>query len=122
MLGISNKGIIHLTRGDSMRAPLFINNGTDTAPIRYNLTPDDIIYFAIMEPNQSFENAIVKKVFTIADEMTEHGDLWIKLNPADTEYLLPGKYFYTIKLKTNCADGTYSVRTIITEKEFWLTR
>lgn len=122
MLDISNNGIIRLTRGDSMKVPLFINNGTDMAPIRYYLNSSDTIYFAIMEPNRPFEDAIIKKVFTTEDEMTDQGDLWIKLDPTDTEHLLPGKYFYTVKLKTITDDGKYTVRTVITEKEFWLTR
>lgn len=122
MFDISNNGIIRLTRGDSMRAPLFINSGTDMEPIRYNLNSNDTVYFAVMGPNQPFESAIIKKVFTAEDEMTEQGDLWVKLDPIDTEHLLPGKYFYTVKLKTMADDGKYTVRTVITEKEFWLTR
>lgn len=122
MLDISNNGIIRLTRGDSMKVPLFINNGTDMSPIRYTLNSNDTVYFAIMEPNRPFEDAILKKVLTAEDEMTDQGDLWIKLDPADTEHLLPGKYFYTVKLKTITDDGKYTVRTVITEKEFWLTR
>ena len=105
-----------------MKIPLFINNGTDIAPVRYVLNSSDTVYFAIMEPNKSFEDAILKKVFTVENEMTDQGDIWIKLDPIDTEHLLPGKYFYTVKLKTISDDGKYTVRTIITEKEFWLTR
>lgn len=122
MFDINSNGIIRLTRGDSMKVPLFINNGTDMVPVRFVLNSSDTVYFAIMEPNQQFEDAILKKVFTVNDEMTDQGDLWIKLDPIDTEHLLPGKYFYTVKLKTVADDGKYTVRTIITEKEFWLMR
>jgi len=40
------------------------------------------------------------QTYTTEDEMTEEGDLIIKINPEDTEYLIPGLYYYMIKLVT----------------------
>ena len=98
--------------------PLFINVGTEMYPQRYSLKDGDAVYFAVMEPNQKFEDAILKQVYTSADEETQDGDLIIKLNPNDTQYLHSGKYFYTIKVKFS--DSELPVQTIIDNREFWI--
>ena len=88
MFDISYDGIVRLSRGDTANITLFINQGTKIEPIRYHLKDNDILYFAICEPNQLFEDAIVKKVFTTDDStFTDDGDLVIKINTIDTEYL-----------------------------------
>ena len=91
---------ITLSRGDTASFPLLINIGTGWAPVIYKPTVYDTIYFGIMEPNQKFEDAIMKKVFTINNERTEKGDIIINLCYLDTMNLKPGKYYYTIKMKT----------------------
>lgn len=122
MLDISELGIIKMNRGDSFSSVLTINCGSDICPQRYTLKSNDTLYFAVMECNQRFEDAIIKKVYTKNDETTEDGDTIITLSPSDTEFLLPDKYFYTIKLKTDLGEGKYDVQTIIPEKEFFIMR
>ena len=122
MFDISYDGIIRLSRGDTANITLFINQGTKIQPIRYYLKDNDILYFAISEPNQLFEDAIVKKIFTTEDStFTDDGDLIIKINSIDTEYLRPGTYYYEVKLRTNDveSDGNkYQVNTIISRRKF----
>ena len=118
MFDIDYSKIITMNRGDSFEASLFINCGDKMWPERYILKPGDTVYFALMEPNQKFEDAILKKVFTLADPMTPDGDVIISLKSEDTQYLLPGKYFYTIKV--NFADSTLPVQTVIEKQEFWI--
>ena len=121
MVDVNNETcIVKLTRGDTLKLPYFINANTEKDPVRYILTGDDTLYFALMEPNQKFEDAILKKVYTSESEKTEYGDLWIELKPEDTANLLEGKYYYTFKLKTDNQDGSYSVRTTTPEREFWI--
>lgn len=51
-----------------------------------------------MEPNQPFEDAVIKKRFTSKLSTTNgSGDLEVKFKPSDTEYLAPGKYYYAVK-------------------------
>lgn len=119
MFDISNEGRITLTRGDSFSSPLFINAGTEIRPVRYHLSEDDIVYFAVMEPNRKFECAIIKKVYTHNDLKSEQGDIVISLNPSDTEFLKPGQYYYTVKLRTMQSN---EVQTVIPEREFMLLR
>lgn len=64
MFDISNEGNIQLIRGDSLSLALFINKGNELYPVRYDLTDDDTVYFALMEDGQLFENAILKKMYT----------------------------------------------------------
>lgn len=118
-LWIPNKySIINMFRGDSLDIPLDIRNGSAMHYEQYNLTDSDTIYFGLMEPNQKFEDAILKKVLTISD-IDNDGNLIVKLKPIDTVDLLPGKYYYSIKLKQN-SDNFYNVYTLLKETEFWI--
>lgn len=98
MVNIDSNNIISMTRGDSWSAPLFLNKGTALKPLRRTLSSKDAVYFAIMEPNQPFEDAIVKKKFTNKD-VNKNKDVVVKITPDDTACLIPGKYFYQIKAK-----------------------
>ncbi len=122
MFNVTRIGKIELTRGDSCKFPIFINCGEDLHPRRYTLNDNDTLYFAVMEPNQPFEHAILRKVYTSKDEVTEAGDTVLSLSPKDTEYLLPGKYYYTVKMRTDLESGEYEVQTLISENEFILMR
>ena len=124
MFNISRDGIIRLSRGDSCKLPLFINQGTAVAPIRYNLKELDkentVVYLSVMQPNQYFENGCIRKKFSKKSgnwNLNEYGDLIISIDPKDTLYLMPGKYFYEIKVDLN---GNNKINTLIQKKEFWI--
>ena len=120
MFNINNTGIIQMNRGDTVEAPLFINKGTELDPLRYVLDASSQVYFAIEQPNQPFEYAIVKKVFTNKD-LNSNNDVVIKLSSNDTLQLLPGKYYYEIKLNLyNSISDSYEVNTIIPQKELYI--
>lgn len=87
---------ITINRGDTFERPLFLNKGTELKPIRYELKTDDRVYLAITEPNQPFEKAILKKVYG-RESVNINGDVVIRLESEDTEMLIPGQYYYTIK-------------------------
>lgn len=104
---IDNQNMISLTRGDSAVFSLFLNKGTDLLPLRYiihDIFEDDEIvareevYLALEEPNQPFENAIVKKVFNSCN-VDKKGDIIIDFKHDDTKCLIPGKYYLEIKAK-----------------------
>lgn len=121
MFSIAFNGIITVNRGDSFSFPLTINFGSSLNPDTYVLGIRDKVYFAIMEPNQPFETAIIKKVFTSAD-LNDDNTIQIKFSPKDTEYVLPGKYYYQIKLQRfNSSDpDDYDVDTIIDKTQFFI--
>lgn len=119
MTSISNNGFILLARGDTFRAPLFINWGSKSCPVRYYIKnhPKDTVYLGIMEVHQPFEEAIIKKMYTSdTAEINECGDIIVKLKSTDTECLLPGKYYYEVKLVSDNDD----VDTIIPKTEFFI--
>lgn len=121
MFDISNEGNIQLIRGDSLSLALFINEGNELYPVRYDLTDDDTVYFALMEDGQLFENAILKKMYTSKNAQTKEGDLIISLSTEDTQNLREGLYKYTIKLRTKNEDtGEYQVDTVVTEHSFYV--
>lgn len=100
MFATIENGIITLDRGDTLYTPIKINAGTKMNPVPYTLTENDTLYFALLEPNQSFENAIVKKVYNSTSEKDECGNTLLKLETEDTECLSAGKYYYTVKLRS----------------------
>lgn len=106
MIQISNNNQIMITRGDSDTIPVHLYYGKERDYLTnntYYVNRNDKVFFAIMEPNQRFEDAIVKKVYCIkdCDELTydkTSGTLYVRIDSADTEWLAPGDYYYQVKL------------------------
>lgn len=127
MVNISKNGIITIHKGDTAILPLYINLGTELNPEIYSLQVGDVVYFVIAEANQDFNHAIVKKRFTSDNFDFENHMLNIKIKSADTNCLLPGTYYYSVKL-VRCPElikenGIWfrddeEVDTLITRKKF----
>ena len=117
MLCLTSLRQIRLTRGDTLVLPIQINQGDNMCLILYELEPKDELYFALTEPNQPWEQAILKKKFDFNDQ--KDGVIPLKLNPSDTMCLLPGLYYYQIKVRIY-QDGEYIVNTIIPKTHFWI--
>lgn len=116
----SNSSIITHTRGDTLMVPIFINMGTYTRPVRYSLVPGDKLYFSLMEPNQYFEYGILKKVFDHTSSKNMFGDTILYLNPEETEFLIPGTYYYEIKLQQIDKYGNEFVTTVTPKTLFYI--
>lgn len=115
MISINNN-IITMNRGDTFSMPLRINVGTKYAPEFYTLTKEDTIYFALEEYNQPFEFALIRKTFDVNDLVDDN--VVITLSPEDTEFLLPGEYYYEIKLKHTNQDKSEVIDTIVPRRKF----
>ena len=115
-----NNGIIRLLRGDSYCQPILINIGDKLNPTYYKLTERDTLYFGLMDPNQSFEDAVLKKRFDHTSDTDNNGNILLKLRPEDTLNIAVGKYYYMIKLQTIDAFGNSLVKTIVAPTQFWL--
>lgn len=116
--------IIKVNRGDSYEFDVYISEKNNNLN-KYLLTTNDAVYFALLHPNQRFEDAIIIKGYTLEDQNVETGDINIKIVPNDTRGLTPGIYYYTVKLKRggNIAsvseyDEPDEVRTIIERTKF----
>ena len=120
MFKIAMNGIITVNRGDSFEFPLTLNIGSSVNRVEYQLTETDTIYLGIMEPHQPFESAIIRKKFTY-DDLDEDKNINIRFWPEDTMYLLPGKYYYQIKLQTvDTATGRHDIETIVDKTLFYI--
>lgn len=119
MLTISRNGIIEINRGDYAEIPLFINQGDKNYPIRYSLTKDTkaTVVFGIMTPQQTLNNAIVKKYYNNNSPHTSQKDLIIVLEPRDTLRLTPGKYYYSVDVNLQEHGETCS-HTVIPKRIF----
>lgn len=120
MFKISSNGIVTVNRGDSFEFPVTLNIGSALASVVYKLSETDVLYLGIMEPNQPFETAIIRKRFDYKD-LDEDGNINIRFWPEDTECLLPGKYYYQIKLKTvDAKTGRDDVETVVDKTLFYI--
>ena len=97
MFCISSNGIVTVNRGDSFELPLSLNIGDSINRKKYTLTENDTLYIGIMQPNEPFECAILRKKFTYKD-LDEDNNIYVRFWPDDTACLLPGKYYYQPKL------------------------
>ena len=112
---VVQNNIIELNRGDSFEIPIFINVGERFEPVRYVLRPQDKVYVSIAEPNQPWEFSLIKKVLTRVD-FNKKRDVVFKLDPIDTEYVMPGKYYLQAKIVL----GNGKVYTILPKRQFWI--
>jgi hypothetical protein len=109
---ISENNIIRMNRGDTFSFDFTISD-ENSPEGRYILKNDDVLYLGLMDPHQPFENALVKKRYT-KDDCDEMGNLIIKFLPEDTLDLVPGVYYYSIKLHKITDDEEDYVDEVVT--------
>ena len=120
MFYIDDNANIQIIRGDTFSVKLFINQGTHICPSRYILKDKDEVYVGVTEPNQTFENAIIRKKYTKAD-LDDKGDITITFESKDTVNLIPGKYYYQIKCNLYDEEkDKYDINTIVDKHEFYI--
>lgn len=111
-------GTVYIVRGDSATFKVLLNTGTNIVPHIETVENGDSVYFGVMEPNQLFENAILRKRYVSKDIVD--GYVTINLKPEDTQCLLPGKYFYQIKLEKK-RENSNDVYTVVDRTQFFVT-
>lgn len=121
MFEIATNNVIKITRGDSAFFTLTLNCGTKLNPSQYILKGEDAVYMGIMEADKEWEDAIIKYKFT-SENLDENNNVKIKIKSTDTEYLMPGKYFYQVKLVWFDDDNDEQVSTVIDRVEFFIQR
>lgn len=121
MASISKNNIIVMNRADTFKFPFIITIGDSINYFVYDLLPGDKVYLAVLEPNQKWEDALIKKVYDDLDFDYNYHQLTIRFNPEDTEYVKPGTYYYQIKLyrpKENVDDEFEAIDTLIPRTKF----
>lgn len=116
--------IIKINRGDTFELSIDIRDKKDVLK-KHLLAVDEAVYFALVYPNQRFEDAILIKGYTHEDQDVNTGEITVKITPNDTRYLLPGVYYYTAKLQKGGSletiddfDEPEEVRTLIERTKF----
>lgn len=107
-----SENIITLNRGDTYEFDVTIYDDSSSTG-RYILHGDDALYFGLMDPHQPFEEALLKKKYT-ADDCDEAGNLSVYLDAEDTADLIPGLYYYSIKLHRKSEDETELIDRVVT--------
>lgn len=110
MLTISNNNIIRVTRGDSFTLSFTVHDLVNEVNVNDDvlLHSGDSLYFGLMEPNMPFEHALIRKKITADGDMEE---VTIEFKPEDTEFLLPGLYYYSVKIGRDFVDDDQSDKT-----------
>ena len=125
---------IRLCRGDTQNIILTLYEGERLTATKYVLKDNDNVYFGVMEPNSYFEEALIRKKFSIGDiikhekfkklskeDLDENNELVIKLHTTDTLTLLPGLYYYQIKLnRYNEELQDYEIHTLVKQTPFYI--
>ena len=120
MFHISNNGIVTVNRGDSFEFPVTLNVGSSIDRTEYILKETDVLYLGIMQPNEPFETALIRKKFTYND-LDEDNNILFRFWPEDTVCVLPGKYYYQVKLQTvDDITGRKDVETVIDKTLFYI--
>ena len=118
MLSKRLNGLITIHQGDAGETYIFANVGTELAPEAYELADDEYIYIGVMEPNQQFENALIRKKLDKDDEVDGlPGYYSLKFKYSDTCHVIPGTYYYEAKL-LRIIDGVETIDTIIPKTKF----
>lgn len=110
-------GIITINKADTFIFETFLNIGTPWNKNNYILKNDDNAYLGVMEPNQEFNNSLIRKKLDKTN-MTEDGKLAVEFNALDTANLLPGIYYYELKVKYTNEQNTECICTIIPKTIF----
>ena len=113
-----NKNVV-INRGDTFLLPVELNVGSGARPDYHEMVDGDMLYFALLEPNQKWEDAILKKVFDAKNWANNKEN--IPFSSEDTEYLMPGKYYYQVKLyiaKDYRMNNNESVTTVVPRRSF----
>lgn len=94
-----SRNIFKINKGDSFEFLANIPEKADPTK-NYILTANDALYFALMYPHQDFKDAILIKGYTYNDHEVDlsTGTVNIQLSHRETEQLVPGVYYYTVKL------------------------
>jgi hypothetical protein len=96
--------ILKMNRGDYFSFTMSIDDETSPSG-SYLLQPNDILYFALLNPHARFEDALILRGYTQSDAIvvdTACGPVHtfnIELLREDTILLEPGVYYYTFKLQ-----------------------
>ena len=108
-----NPNLERIFRGDSKTLTYTIYSEDNFCKNLYELVEGDELYFALLEPNQCWEEAILKKELTVTPGSS---NIEVQFKPNDTMCLMPGLYYYQIKLRLSNGE----VHTLNPRTSLWI--
>ena len=117
MYSTKKNNVVSITKGDYSVIPVELVISTYPEYYTLKLEENDRVYFGIMAPNKSFDEAILKKEFTLHD-VTPDGYINIKILPDDTLNLEPGVYYYSVKALYKLGDNDVRISTLVDKTKF----
>lgn len=113
----TNNDIVIVHSGDTFQLPIELNIGSTYYPELYELQENDKVLLSVCEPNQDFSHALIRKIATIKD--FDDGFVTFNFYFEDTAKVLPGIYYYEVKL-ARAADvpSEYDLTTIVPKRKF----
>ncbi len=115
---MENAKPITIIRGDSLSFLYTIyDQQCSICAEPYTLTDDDILYFGVMLPHGRFEDALIKKSFT-KEDLVNDKYIRIKLTSDETAQIVPGVYYYEVKLAKNLGMENEEVITTTRKTKF----
>ena len=113
-----NNGIITINRGDTVDILYPLKHGNRLELENFNFNSKSEIYLGILEPKQPWEFALIRKKYTIED-LDANNNLKLHLDRIDTINVLPGLYFYEIKVRLLDEDKE-TIITVIPRRKFYI--
>lgn len=110
---IEKNFVISINRGDYLEKEFLFTTGPFLEEVPLIVNEGDVIFFGLMDPHQHFEHALIKKEFGKKD-ITDEGLFTLILESEDTLDLVPGTYYYSIKLLTKDS----KIKTLIPKSKF----
>lgn len=117
MVQVSNNNIITVNHGDTFSLAIPVIIEPSISPTKYILGTNDKLFFILNEPNGHIERPLLLKTLTSAN-LDLNNNILINFSSDDTGYLLPGLYYYTIRLVRNFELPNEQIDTIRQKTKF----
>lgn len=110
---INKNNVITINRGDYAEFKFKFKVGKFPYDHDLIVNDGDILFFGLMDPGVHFEHALLKKEYT-SNFINDEGYFILTLESDDTLELVPGVYYYEIKL----LDINAHITTLIQKTKF----
>lgn len=116
MYHVYKNNVVSVVRGDYLELRIPLIQGRFPFQKKIEIHDGDTLFFGMTHHHEPFERAILKIPYT-KEDLNSEGDLLVVIEPEDTIHMLPGVYYYEVKLLTEDS----KITTIIPKSKFIIT-
>lgn len=120
MYRVEHNNVLAIPKGDITVIPVEVVFTQFPENYKIILDQNDKLFFGIMEPNHSFDEAIIKKEYQV-DSITPDGYLNILIRPEDTACIDPGTYYWSVKVLYTLSEGDTRITTLVDRSKMIIT-